>query len=149
MSFCRIPFPMLMFVMADMSKCLRIILFVQSFVGLVSIKFYLKRRSTWNILLQINRLLIWISPLLSWKRINFNFSVADHLLADLGFTELSCCRLVWIMLTRIAEGENFTKKQTSLLHWTPLKPFASNCFLNNQLFSWLQIEIIFVPAYCW
>ena len=46
MSFCRIPFPMLMFVMADMSKCLRIILFVQSFVGLVSIKFYLKRRST-------------------------------------------------------------------------------------------------------
>ena len=92
--FVRIPFPMLMFVMADMSKCLRIIMFVQSFVGLVSIKFHLKRRLTWNIPLQNNRLLILISPLLSWKRISFNFSVAGHLLADLGFSELSCCQLV-------------------------------------------------------
>ncbi|KAI2799747.1 hypothetical protein BLOT_014679 [Blomia tropicalis] len=85
--------------------------------------------------LLINHLLIWISLLLSWKKINFNFSGADHLLADLGFIKLSRGRSIifFIGLDFIDANCRILSEEKHHLHYTPLKPFASNCFLNIQL----------------
>ncbi|KAI2797283.1 hypothetical protein BLOT_011264 [Blomia tropicalis] len=103
--------------------------------------------------LMLNHLLIWISLLLSWKKINFSISVADHLLADLLFIELSRDRS--IIFFELDFVDAYCRRKTSPITLDSFETICIQLFpqhsietSGNQLFSWLQIGIISIAGNC-